>query len=279
MESIRYIDVDTLKDVPALEKPAGYVYILKDVEISQRCKIGYTRNPSQRLKRFEVVLPFKTKLISLIKAQNARQLENWLHEKFAASQQGGEWFDLSDDDIANLRNLSVHDITSEKPDGIVSAIAGIEWDGVNRIDNVLSIIYGTEDNELNAWASRYPFIALIQREHEPHSDLIDIPLYIGDFSDFLEAMLPLELMERFTYMTARRVLSSKNLDKLFSSALIVEIQLTKSLSKRDMKRLKNILRRKPKCGVAIPVCEADQLPRNGIEYFVPIDLTQDLVKR
>ncbi len=274
MDRISYIDMDRLIDnVPALEKPAGYVYILKDIEISQRCKIGHTRNPSQRLKRFDVILPFKTKLIALIKAQYALQLENWLHKRFASSRQEGEWFDLSDDDVANLRNLSVQEITTEKPNGIVNAIAGVEWDGVNRLDNILSIIYGIEDNELNAWASRYPFIALIQREREPHSDLVDVPLYIGDFSDFLETMLPLELMERFTYVTARRVLSSENLDKLFGSALIVEVQLTKNLSKRDMKRLKNLLRRKPKLGVAIPVCEADQLPLNGIEYFVPIEIS------
>lgn len=274
MDRISFIDIGNLTyDVPTLEKPAGYVYLLKDVEISQRYKIGYTRNPSQRLKRFDVVLPFKTKLISLIKAQNARLLENWLHKRFASSRREGEWFDLSDDDVANLQNLSVQEITAEKPDGIVDAIAGIEWDGVSRLDDVLSIIYGVENNELNAWASRYPFIALIQRENEPHSDLIDVPLYVGDFSDFLEAMLPLEMMERFSYVTARRVLSSKNLDKLFNSALIVEVQVTKSLSKRDMKRLRNILRRKPKLGVAIPVCEPDQLPHKGLEYFVPIDLT------
>lgn len=77
----------------------GYVYILKDVEVTQTYKIGKTVRPYERMKRFAVELPFQTKLIHVIQCDDPSGLEAMLHRHFAEKRVRGEWFNLSQHDI------------------------------------------------------------------------------------------------------------------------------------------------------------------------------------
>jgi len=81
----------------------GYIYILKDVEISQTYKIGKTYKPYQRMKAFGVHLPFATELIHVIQCDNADRVERQLHNHFADKRRNGEWFALSEEDIRWLK--------------------------------------------------------------------------------------------------------------------------------------------------------------------------------
>ena len=54
------------------------------------------------------------------------------------------------------------------------------WDGENRLDTVLQILFGAEPTRLNQWASRYLFLGAIQRCYMPGSKLDEVPVLIGN---------------------------------------------------------------------------------------------------
>lgn len=84
----------------------GYVYILKDIEISGYYKIGKTSQPYERMKTFGVRLPFAAELVHVIECDNADRLEIKLHYQFADKRKQGEWFALTDEDIKSLKLLN-----------------------------------------------------------------------------------------------------------------------------------------------------------------------------
>lgn len=81
----------------------GYIYILKDTEISGYYKIGKTRKPHERMKAFGVHLPFAAELIHVIECYSADEVERRLHGQFADKRKRGEWFALTDEDVAALK--------------------------------------------------------------------------------------------------------------------------------------------------------------------------------
>ncbi|GEM_PF-3769110 len=99
------VPVEGYEDLPRLEAPAGYVYIFKDIEISQRYKIGRTNHPRRRLNNFGVKLPFKTEVIYIFRTNHAVDAERYLHDRYAKSRKRGEWFSLSPAQLAEIKQL------------------------------------------------------------------------------------------------------------------------------------------------------------------------------
>lgn len=83
----------------------GYVYILKDVEVSDTYKIGKTRRPYERMRSFAVNLPFAVELIHVIACDNADQTEHQLHRRFAEKRRRGEWFALEASDVEWIKTI------------------------------------------------------------------------------------------------------------------------------------------------------------------------------
>lgn len=81
-------------DLPKLEHPAGYVYVIHDSEFSQRYKIGRTRDPATRMKAIYNILPGESDIVAIIKTADALELEKRLHDRFARQWMRGEWFAL-----------------------------------------------------------------------------------------------------------------------------------------------------------------------------------------
>lgn len=81
----------------------GYVYILKAHD--NLYKIGRARDPQNRLRTFEVKLPFPVEFELLIQTEDMYALESQLHRQFAAQRVNGEWFKLTPDDITYLQSL------------------------------------------------------------------------------------------------------------------------------------------------------------------------------
>lgn len=54
------------------------------------------------------------------------------------------------------------------------------WDGVQRIDGLLTKLFGAEDDPLTHWASRYIGIGAIQRTFEPGCKLDEVPVLLGE---------------------------------------------------------------------------------------------------
>lgn len=77
----------------------GYVYLLKVRNESNLYKIGRSRVPHNRLKTFNVKLPFQVDLIALIKTDNMYSLEKMLHRRFDDKRSDGEFFYLTTEDV------------------------------------------------------------------------------------------------------------------------------------------------------------------------------------
>jgi Meiotically Up-regulated Gene 113 (MUG113) protein len=84
---------------------AGYVYVLRQVN-GTHYKIGHTSNPDKRKHTFDVKLPFAVEFDVLIATDDRYQLERDLHTRYADKRVNGEWFNLSDDDLEDLRGLT-----------------------------------------------------------------------------------------------------------------------------------------------------------------------------
>lgn len=82
------------------DKP-GYVYVLQSD--SGFYKIGRTVNPHNRLKTFEVKLPFVVDYTLVIESEAHIKLERDLHQRFSDKRKAGEWFALCPLDIEALR--------------------------------------------------------------------------------------------------------------------------------------------------------------------------------
>lgn len=100
---------ERLKQLTEVEKTArsrsprgveGYVYLVQSP--TTYYKIGRTVNPADRMKTFKVTLPFEVEFKHLIKTNDMYTLERDLHTKYAARRVNGEWFALTEDDVAEI---------------------------------------------------------------------------------------------------------------------------------------------------------------------------------
>ena len=88
--------------VEKIEKPAGYVYLMKS-GCGKYHKIGYSTQPKNR----ESTLQAEDPLLRLIHYQPGDlKYERILHTRYSASRVRGEWFDLSGDDVHEIMSAS-----------------------------------------------------------------------------------------------------------------------------------------------------------------------------
>jgi len=83
----------------------GYVYLLKEVN-GEHHKIGKTIDLKNRIKMFNVKLPFEVELIHTIRADDYDLAEELAHIHFAKKRVKGEWFLLDEQDIENFKSVS-----------------------------------------------------------------------------------------------------------------------------------------------------------------------------
>lgn len=83
---------------------AGYIYFLK--ADNGLIKIGRTKDLDKRLDHFTTKLPYKLELIHSIKTSDYVGLEESFHDKYKANRKRGEWFDLDDSDIEDIRGYA-----------------------------------------------------------------------------------------------------------------------------------------------------------------------------
>lgn len=88
---------------PISRQQPGYVYLIKSS--TGHWKIGRSKNPKDRLKTFGVILPFEVQYEHLIPADDMCKAESALHEKYAEKRVNGEWFLLTEDDIADIKAI------------------------------------------------------------------------------------------------------------------------------------------------------------------------------
>ncbi len=82
----------------------GYVYLISD---GNGCyKIGKTKQPSERLKTLRIGSP-RLEYVALIPTNDMTALETSLHEIYRGARAVGEWFDLTPDDVMQIKALEV----------------------------------------------------------------------------------------------------------------------------------------------------------------------------
>jgi predicted GIY-YIG superfamily endonuclease len=81
-----------------------YVYLIKSSETSYY-KIGYSANPSQRLKQLQTGCPDELLMIETFQSQHARRIEYALHNSYSHARKHNEWFDLAIEDEVKFKSL------------------------------------------------------------------------------------------------------------------------------------------------------------------------------
>src|SRR5690606_14393267 len=104
----------------------------------RKVKIGISRNIERRIGQLQTGSPYKLELMGRIEADNDRNFEKALHEKYSNVKKIGEWFCLSAEtvlDILRSHSTKSHITVSDNPfevcsydtDGIPEIVGAWQW--------------------------------------------------------------------------------------------------------------------------------------------------------
>lgn len=102
---LKRIPLSRATNLPRLNSPAGYVIVIEDVELGDRFKIARLQEVNRRSLARVKDLAFETELFLVLSAANAAELALELQDRFAASGDVSEWFDLDKSQAAQLRDF------------------------------------------------------------------------------------------------------------------------------------------------------------------------------
>ena len=85
-----------LKETESEQEEFGFVYLMKS---GKHFKIGRSKCAERREFELKILLPEKLELIHKIKTDDPVGIENYWHERFKEKRKGGEWFELSSNDV------------------------------------------------------------------------------------------------------------------------------------------------------------------------------------
>jgi len=79
--------------------------ILYLIKCNQYYKIGCASDAQSRLASLQTGSPFDLELVAMYEFENAEIVERALHQKFRSRNKRGEWFDLDNEAIGDLKSL------------------------------------------------------------------------------------------------------------------------------------------------------------------------------
>ena len=102
LDTLPAIDVRNSESKPTAGEVLGYVYLLRS---GRKYKIGYTVDPSRRLRELNTGMPDAGKLVHTIKTDDPAGIEKYWHGRFAAKRlrSDAEWFSLSQEEVNAFR--------------------------------------------------------------------------------------------------------------------------------------------------------------------------------
>ena len=101
---LKQVSVRGYKKQPRLKPPAGYVCLVRDMDYG-RYRIERMNHPAADLEDLTADLPFKTQIAYIAKTNDAAASERYLHQRYARHAARGEWFDLNDAQLREIRRL------------------------------------------------------------------------------------------------------------------------------------------------------------------------------
>lgn len=101
----RIASATAVADSVPIETCDGYVYI---IECQGFYKIGRAIDPEKRVKSLiRTIMPFDFNLYFKVPCHNSARTERFLHHEFRACHVRGEWYRLSDEELAQVKDLLV----------------------------------------------------------------------------------------------------------------------------------------------------------------------------
>lgn len=82
-----------------LHSPGPIVYMFK---AGKYYKIGRTNDPTRRQREIKLQLPFEARMIHKIFTDDEVWLEKYWQDKFSSKWRNGEWYELSDEEVADF---------------------------------------------------------------------------------------------------------------------------------------------------------------------------------
>lgn len=82
----------------------GFVYLLRNID-NNKYKIGYTKNPLQRIEQLSSISGGTLEYVHKISTEDCEGIESQLHQEFSSFNHLGEWFVFRDENIADVINL------------------------------------------------------------------------------------------------------------------------------------------------------------------------------
>jgi hypothetical protein len=98
------IEKEKTKEAHVVLRPnrPGYVYLVK---ADRYFKIGRSKQPNVRFEQVGLQLPFPFEILHVIPVDDMYIAEKQLHAKYAHQHLNGEWFELSESEVAEIMSL------------------------------------------------------------------------------------------------------------------------------------------------------------------------------
>ncbi len=94
------------RHLPKLSLPAGYCYIIRDEEQTNRHRIGIVSQPCADLQKLKMETPFEVGLVSLLECANAEDFAKTLRDEFARKRvDGSNWYKLKRSDLRKIDEI------------------------------------------------------------------------------------------------------------------------------------------------------------------------------
>lgn len=97
-------NMDEFKERKTTKHRKGYVYVLKNK--NGEYKIGCSKDPQERVSNIDGT----NRILTLIKTKHRWRLESYLHDKYSSKNIKGEWFNLSKEDLDDIKKIKNKDI-------------------------------------------------------------------------------------------------------------------------------------------------------------------------
>jgi hypothetical protein len=85
-----------------IDDNSGWVYLIH-IEGTTYYKIGFAKSIKNRLNQMQTGCPHKMKVVAKVNHSNARSYESLIHSFVRDRNVRGEWFDLDDDYLAEVK--------------------------------------------------------------------------------------------------------------------------------------------------------------------------------
>jgi len=78
----------------------SYIYLIKnEVDDTVLYKIGFSKNPKQRLKELKTGNPNALEIVAEFETKHKRKVETAFHNHYKTQNVSGEWFSLSSEEV------------------------------------------------------------------------------------------------------------------------------------------------------------------------------------